>query len=114
MVCRRIPMRWVWMPLAKVQEGLGGKARAISALVVVALSLLGSAMYLVPYPLKMDSSGNLLPVVRRIAYPPETGMVESFSVNPNACRLITSPDPTFCTEISLFKILQQLAGYRWA
>ena len=28
---RRIPMRFLWMPLAKVQEGLGGKARAISA-----------------------------------------------------------------------------------
>ncbi len=80
---RRIPMRWVWLPLAKVQEGLGGKARAISALVVVALSLLGSAFYLVPYPLKMDASGNLLPVVRRVVYAPETGIIQDFRVNPN-------------------------------
>ncbi len=80
---RRIPMRWVWLPLAKVQEGLGGKARAISALVVVALSLLGSALYLVPYPLKRDANGNLLPVVRAVVYPPEAGIIQEFRVKPN-------------------------------
>jgi hypothetical protein len=80
---RRIPMRFLWMPLAKVQEGLGGKARAISALVVVALSLIGSALYLVPYPLKMDATGNLLPVARRVVYSPETGVVQEFRVRPN-------------------------------
>lgn len=77
---RRIPMRFVWVPLAKMQEGLGGKARAISALIVVALSLLISALILVPYPLKMDSTGNLMPVARRVVCPPVTGTVKSFNV----------------------------------
>jgi hypothetical protein len=62
---RRIPMRFLWMPLAKLQEGLGGKTRAISALVVVALSALISALVLVPYPLKMAATGELLPEVRQ-------------------------------------------------
>jgi hypothetical protein len=62
---RRIPMRFVWMPLARVQEGLGGKAQAISALVVVALSALISALVLAPYPLKMSATGQLLPQVRQ-------------------------------------------------
>jgi len=65
---KRIPMRFVWMPLAKMQEGLGGKARAISALVVVLLSALISALVLVPYPLKLASNGQLLPQVRQKIY----------------------------------------------
>jgi hypothetical protein len=79
---RRIPLRWVWLPLAKVQEGLGGKARAISALVVVALSLLISALVLLPYPLKMDANGQLLPVVRRGVYPVVEGTITEFRVSP--------------------------------
>jgi hypothetical protein len=79
---RRIPMRWIWLPLAKVQEGIGGKARAISAAVVVGLSLLVSAMILVPYPLKMDAKGELLPKVRRKIYSPVPGIVEKFDVEP--------------------------------
>jgi len=79
---RRIPMRWVWLPLARVQEGLGGKARAISALVVVAVSFLASAMYFVPYPLKMDASGQLMPHVRRAVFSPANGIVDHFTVQP--------------------------------
>ena len=62
---RRIPLRFLWMPLAKAQEGLGGKARAIWMAVCIGLTALISALVLVPYPLKMDANGDLLPVVRR-------------------------------------------------
>ncbi len=79
---QRIPMRFVWMPLAKLQEGLGGKARTITTLVVVALALLGAALWAVPYPLKMDATGQLQPQVRRIVYPPEIGTIEAFDVRP--------------------------------
>ena len=58
---RRIPMRWIWMPIAKVQEGLGGKARAITYSITAAVILLIGAMIFVPYPLKMKAKGNLLP-----------------------------------------------------
>ena len=34
---RRIPFRFVWMPLAKIQEGLGGKAKAITLLISTAV-----------------------------------------------------------------------------
>lgn len=79
---RRIPMRMLWLPMAKVQEGIGGKAKAISALVVALLSFLGAALYLVPYPLKMESHGKLVPWARRVVYPPTTGSVEEFRVEP--------------------------------
>lgn len=80
---RRIPMRFIWMPLARLQEGLGGRTRAIVLAVVVALSLVGAALYAIPYPLKMEATGQVLPVVRRTVYSPAPGTVERFEVLPN-------------------------------
>jgi hypothetical protein len=79
----RIPMRFLWLPLAKAQEGIGGKTKAISALVVALLSLLGAALYLVPYELKMDSNGKLMPEIRRVVYAPTNGTIREFNVEPN-------------------------------
>ena len=39
---RRIPMRFIWMPIAKVQDGLGGKTKAIITSVAVGLGPLHS------------------------------------------------------------------------
>src|SRR5207244_10779282 len=58
---KRIPMRFIWQPIAKVQEGLGGKARAITYGIVAGVVLLLGAMIFVPYPLKLDAQGQLLP-----------------------------------------------------
>ncbi|HJT78551.1 MAG TPA: hypothetical protein VJ739_15205 [Gemmataceae bacterium] len=80
---RRIPFRFVWVPLAAVQEGLGGKAKAIGALIAVAVVALIVAMILVPYPLKMDATGQLLPESRRWVYSPAEGQAVEFRVNPN-------------------------------
>lgn len=80
---RRIPMRFLWMPLAKLQEGLGGKTRAIVLAVVVALSLIAASLYALPYPLKMDATGQVLPVVRHTVYSPAPGTIERFEVQPN-------------------------------
>jgi hypothetical protein len=81
---RRIPMRWVWLPLAKVQDGLGGKARAITLGIVAGLALLVAAMVFVPYPLKMDAKGQLLPVDRNYIYSVKDAQVEAFKVEPGA------------------------------
>jgi hypothetical protein len=78
---RRVPMRFLWMPLAKVQEGLGGKARAWTVFAVVLLSLLGASMVFLPYPLKMEASGHLYPAVRRNVCPPEEGVLLRFNVD---------------------------------
>jgi hypothetical protein len=76
---RRIPMRMVWAPLAAVQEGLGGKTRAILTLIGLGLVALVAAMILVPYPLKMDANGQLLPKERAWIYPPYPGHVKGFA-----------------------------------
>src|SRR5581483_1823678 len=64
------------------QEGLGGKAKAIALAVAVGITALGSALYFIPYPLKMDSTGVLLPEVRRVVFTPVTGTVKHFDVVP--------------------------------
>jgi hypothetical protein len=80
---RRIPMRWVWLPIAKVQEGLGGKAKAIFYSIVAGLAALIAMMVLVPYPLKMEAKGQLLPMSRRYVFPVKEGVVTDFKVLPN-------------------------------
>jgi hypothetical protein len=72
---RRIPMRFLWAPLAKVQDGLGGKARAILTLVGVGIVLLIAALVLIPYPLKMEAKGQLLPVKRQWIFSPTAARV---------------------------------------
>lgn len=77
---RRIPFRFVWMPLARIQEGLGGKARAIMISVALGLLLLVGLMYFVPYPLKMDATGQLMPEDRRWVFAPWGGRILRFNV----------------------------------
>jgi hypothetical protein len=79
---RRIPFRWLWMPLARLQEGLGGQTRAIVMLVVAAISLVVAGLIFLPYPLKVDSTGTLQPTARRALYSPDTGTVQRFEVRP--------------------------------
>jgi hypothetical protein len=80
---RRIPMRFLWMPIAKLQEGLGGKTKSIVLLVVTLLSIAGACLYALPYDLKMDATGKAMPVVRRTVYVPAPGTIQRFEVNPN-------------------------------
>jgi hypothetical protein len=81
---RRIPMRFLWVPLAKIQEGLGGKARAITAGVIAGLLALAALMYFVPYQLKMDATGQLLPEERLFVFSPGKGYIEDIAIKPGA------------------------------
>jgi hypothetical protein len=81
---RRIPGRWVWQPLAKVQDGIGGKAKAITAVAVGLASFLIAMLFLVPYELEMDSTGKLVPWARRVVYAPSAGQILEFKVDPGS------------------------------
>lgn len=76
---RRIPCRWLWRPLAALQEALGGKARAVWILVAGCVAALTAALILVPYPLRMDAQGQLLPQERCWLYAPVEGDVVHFA-----------------------------------
>ncbi len=74
---RRIPMRFLWMPLAKLQDGLGGKAKAIATLAMLGLGMLVAALVFVPYPLRMEANGQLLPSQRVLLFAPYEGQIVS-------------------------------------
>jgi hypothetical protein len=76
---RHVPLRFLWQPLAWVQAGLGGKERAIVFSVAAAVLTLIAALVFVPYPLKLDAKGQLLPVQRRWVYAPVEGKVVRFA-----------------------------------
>jgi hypothetical protein len=76
---RRIPFRFIWLPLATLQEGLGGKTKAIMTAVAVALIALVLALVFVPYPLKMDAKGQLFPEKRMYVYSPIEARVVSIA-----------------------------------
>ncbi len=80
---KRIPMRYVWMPMAKVQEGLGGKTKAIIWGVTAAVAVIILGLVFLPYPLKMDSKGQLLPKERAYVFPPVEAKIVEFKVEPN-------------------------------
>lgn len=75
---KRIPMGIVWRPLAKLQDGLGGKHRLYAAAAGVGITALLLAMVLVPYPLKMDATGQFLPQYVAQVFPPTEGEVRQF------------------------------------
>jgi hypothetical protein len=79
---KRIPLKPLWWPLAKVQEGVGGKARFIGISVAILLAVLTAVMILVPYPLRMDAKGQMQPVEISKVYAPAEGILRSLSVRP--------------------------------
>ena len=79
---KRIPLAWLWRPVAAMQRGLGGTTRLIIALVTLLVVGVTAAMILVPYPLKLDANGQLLPEDRRWVYPTREGFVHKFLVGP--------------------------------
>jgi hypothetical protein len=100
---KRIPMRFIWMPLAKIQEGLGGKTRSIITVVGAGLLGLAAALIFVPYTLKMDANGQLLPKDRGWIYPPEAGQV--VEIKPG----LKSGDPVFQDQELIRMYSQDLA-----
>lgn len=79
---KRVPLKFLWWPIAKVQEGLGGKARFYTIGAIVLLLVLVTVMILVPYPLRMDAKGQLQPTENANIFAPREGKLIKFLVNP--------------------------------
>jgi hypothetical protein len=72
---KRVPLKFLWWPLAKVQEGIGGKGRFWAATTAVLLAVLVGCMVFVPYPLRMDATGKVQPVEIAQLFPTLEGQV---------------------------------------
>jgi hypothetical protein len=81
---RRIPLGWVWKPIVSIQDGLGGKFKALMTLIAALVVALVLALIFVPYPLTMESNGQLLPIERQKIYPTHAGHIQAFQVEPNS------------------------------
>jgi hypothetical protein len=79
----RIPLGWMWKPMAAIQAGLGGKTKAIIALIIALVLGIAVALVVVPWQLKMDATGQLVPVDRQKIYAPRAGFVREFLIQPN-------------------------------
>ncbi len=79
---KRVPLKFLWWPLAKLQEGVGGKAKFIGISVALLLIFLVGAMIFVPYPLRMEAKGQLLPVEINVIFPPRPGVVREIRAKP--------------------------------
>ncbi len=80
---KKIPLGLLWRPLLKLQEGLGGRAKSLTYLIstIVVLVLLG--LIFIPYELKMDAKGILLPVQRFTIFSPRPGRIDEIYVDQN-------------------------------
>ncbi len=79
---KRVPLKFLWWPLAKLQEGIGGKARFYTIGGAVLIAILAAVMVCVPYQLRMEAKGQMLPVEIAQIFPPKEGYVRSILVKP--------------------------------
>lgn len=79
---KRVPLKFLWWPIAQVQEGLGGKRRFIAASIAVLLAVLVGVMILVPADLRMEAKGQMQPVDISKIFPPREGSIRAVRVKP--------------------------------
>lgn len=79
---KRVPLKFLWWPIAKVQEGLGGKARFYTIGATTLLAILVAVMILVPSPLRMEAKGQLQPVEIAKVYAPREGQIRAILARP--------------------------------
>jgi hypothetical protein len=87
---KRVPLKFLWWPLAKLQEGLGGKRRFIAASIIILLAVLigvmaappGAAPPFTGAQLRVDAKGQMQPVEISKIFPPREGTVRALRVRP--------------------------------
>ncbi len=106
----RVPMRWIWMPIAYVQDGMGGQAKAITYSVIAGLVALICVLLFVPYPLKVDASGKIWPINRREVYSPAPGEIIAYASGLKSGDAV-DPRSELITMFDL-KLAEQIQGLR--
>jgi hypothetical protein len=81
---KRVPLKPLWWPLMRVQQGLGGKARFWTFFTVGTLALLVAVLVFVPYPMKLDAKGKAVPLDRSYIFTPFDARVVKFEVAPDS------------------------------
>ncbi|MCS7168380.1 MAG: hypothetical protein RMI91_13565 [Gemmatales bacterium] len=72
---RRLPLRWLLVPLANVKDALRGRRLAILGAILGAIVALFLVLFFVPYPLRLEAKGQLVPKDRQTIYAQVTGRI---------------------------------------
>jgi hypothetical protein len=112
---KRVPLKFLWWPIAKLQDGLGGKARFYWTLGIVGLIAAILGLIFIPYPLKMEAKGELQPVNVKQVFAPHEGTIYKIQVDsgkqyPPDTSCILLYDPNLQKEIIDFA--SQVDGLR--
>jgi hypothetical protein len=114
---QNIPLRLLWGPLVRLRQGLGSKTRLLLASIATGLLLLVAILLWIPYPLKMDARGDLLPEDRAWVYSPVEGQVVGLApgVTPGAQvtanqSLILMYDPQL--QLRMVQLQSEIASYQ--
>jgi hypothetical protein len=102
---KRIPFRLLWRPMQALQARAGGKRRFYTMIIGGLVLVLLAALIFVPYPLKLDAKGQLVPEDRNYIYPTGTGRVIQFKVKPGdivrtGTEIAVMFDAELATEVS--------------
>ncbi len=81
---KRVPLKFLWWPLAKLQEGVGGKTKFFTLLAVALLAVLIGCLAVVPYPLRMEAKGQLVPVETAQLFAKREGIIRDIHAKPGA------------------------------
>ena len=85
---KRVPLKFLWWPIARLQEGIGGKRRFIAAAIAVFLAVLIGVLAMPPSvppfgsELRVDAKGQLQPVDITKIFPPREGRVVEVRIKP--------------------------------
>lgn len=110
---KQVPLKPLWWPLKRVQQGLGGKARFWLFTGLFLFAALLCALVFIPYDLKVDAGGKLAPLDRLYVYPDAEGQVVEFRVKHDDTILPASPVALMRStefELKITAIQSQLRG----
>jgi hypothetical protein len=108
---KRVPLRLLWKPLLAIQEGLGGKGRFYALAIGLLLVLLIGCLIAVPYPLRLDAKGQLLPEEIAQIFPRTEGVVVDIRVRPGQ-KVAPDYDVVHLYSAELAQRLQQALSQR--
>lgn len=106
---KKVPLKMLWWPVLKVQEGFGGKARFFGIGGAILLAALIGALLLIPNTLRMEAKGQLLPVEIGQVYAPRDGIVQKIEVLPGE-RVATRTPAVYLFSQELDMELTKLQG----
>ena len=77
----RIPLLPFWRALGASTESINASTMPKIVLALTAVVTIGLAMVLVPWPLRLEASGELVPETRRTIFAPTAGVIEEVKVD---------------------------------